>query len=41
MTLEEFRVSLEGEAPPIGLSAPVAALWWEAKGGWSRRSRAG
>ena len=36
MTLEEFRASLEGEAPRIGLSAPVAALWWDAKGDWSR-----
>lgn len=36
MTPEEFRASLEGEAPRIGLSAPVAALWWDAKGDWSR-----
>jgi hypothetical protein len=36
MPLEEFRASLEGEAPRIGLSAPVAALWWDAKGDWSR-----
>ena len=36
MTPEEFRASLEGEAPRIGLSAGVAALWWDAKGDWSR-----
>jgi len=36
MTPEEFRASIETEPPPIGLSAPLAALWWDAKGDWSR-----
>ncbi len=24
----------DSEAPPAGVSAPVAALWWLARGGW-------
>jgi hypothetical protein len=36
MTTEEFRASIAEEAPLIGLSAPFAALWWDAKGDWSR-----
>jgi hypothetical protein len=36
MTPEEFRASIAEEAPHIGLSAPLAALWWDAKGDWSR-----
>jgi hypothetical protein len=36
MTTEEFRASLAREEPPSGLSAPVAALWWDAKGDWTR-----
>jgi hypothetical protein len=36
MTIEEFRASLTGEEPPGGLTAPVEALWWDAKGDWAR-----
>jgi hypothetical protein len=36
MTPEEFRASIEAEPPPMGLSAPLAALWWDAKGDWTR-----
>jgi hypothetical protein len=36
MTTEEFRASIAEEAPLIGLSAPFAALWWDANGDWSR-----
>jgi hypothetical protein len=36
MTGVEFRASLTGEEPPGGLSAPVEALWWDAKGDWTR-----
>jgi hypothetical protein len=36
MTIEEFRKSLADEAPRINLPAPLAALWWDAKGDWSR-----
>jgi hypothetical protein len=31
----DFKASLAGAAPAAGLSAPVAALWWAAKGGWN------
>jgi hypothetical protein len=36
MTAEEFRGSLKGAEPPEGLTAPVEALWWDAKGEWAR-----
>ncbi len=36
MELEEFRASLTLEEPPPGLSAPMAALWWDARGDWKR-----
>src|SRR5271169_417831 len=36
MTSEEFRVSIAEEAPRVGLPAPLTALWWDAKGDWSR-----
>jgi hypothetical protein len=36
MTVEEFRGSLTREEPPGGLPAPVEALWWDAKGDWTR-----
>ncbi|HZR30475.1 MAG TPA: hypothetical protein VFA76_01310 [Terriglobales bacterium] len=36
MNPDEFRGSVTGEAPSPGLSAPLAALWWDAKGDWAR-----
>ncbi|MGD0859767.1 MAG: hypothetical protein ABR912_10640 [Terracidiphilus sp.] len=36
MYIEEFRASLTREEPPEGLPAPLAALWWDAKGDWAR-----
>ena len=36
MTLEEFRASLSQSAPPRDMTAPLAALWWDAKGDWAR-----
>jgi hypothetical protein len=37
MTLEEFNSSIiHDEVPPAGLSIPLAALWWDAKGDWAR-----
>ena len=36
MNREELRASVAEDAPPIGLSAPLAALWWDAKGDWTR-----
>jgi hypothetical protein len=36
VTVEEFRTSLTAERPPEGLSAPIEALWWDARGSWDR-----
>ncbi len=36
MTVEELRASANAAAPPQGLTAPLEALWWDAKGDWSR-----
>jgi hypothetical protein len=36
MTMEEFRTTLSNSDPPAGLVAPLAALWWDAKGDWVR-----
>ena len=36
MTRAIFRVSLALAEPPGNLSAPLAALWWDAKGDWAR-----
>lgn len=36
MTYKEFDKSLENDEPPAGISQLLAALWWDAKGDWSR-----
>ncbi|CUU00540.1 MAG: hypothetical protein N2045_09705 [Fimbriimonadales bacterium] len=36
MRLEEFRATLNDPQPPAGLSVPLQALWYEAKGDWER-----
>jgi hypothetical protein len=36
MNATEFRQTLKLEAPPADLGAPLAALWWDAKGDWAR-----
>jgi hypothetical protein len=36
MTVAEFRASLSSAEPPNNLFAPLAALWWDAKGDWAR-----
>lgn len=36
MELKAFRESLKQQFPPSGLSAPLAALWWDAKGDWAQ-----
>lgn len=36
MDIDEFRASLESEMPRQGLPAPLAALWWDAKGDWTQ-----
>jgi hypothetical protein len=35
MTLHEFKASLAAQLPPAALDAPLAALWWDAKGDWA------
>ena len=36
MNVEEFKTSVAEKEPPAGLSVPLAALWWDAKGEWAR-----
>ncbi len=36
MNLEEFRSSVAETEPPFGLSTPLTALWWDARGDWTR-----
>ena len=36
MNSAEFTASVADEAPCMELSAPLAALWWDAKGDWAR-----
>ena len=34
MTMAEFKASLSGAAPAPRIDAPLASLWWAAKGAW-------
>ena len=36
MNREDFNASLVHAEPPNGLSAPLLALWWDAKQNWTR-----
>ncbi|MEA2728848.1 MAG: hypothetical protein QOF70_3323 [Acetobacteraceae bacterium] len=36
MDLTEFRSSLAAAAPPVAVSLPLQALWWDAKGDWDK-----
>jgi hypothetical protein len=36
MNAVEFRLTLSNDDPPRGLPAPLAALWWDAKGDWAQ-----
>jgi len=36
MDATELRATLGGEKPPDGLTVPLQALWWDAKGDWAR-----
>ena len=36
MNAIEFRESIREHVPPEGLAAPLAALWWDAKGDWTK-----
>jgi hypothetical protein len=35
MDLTEFRASVQAAEPPT-LASPLLALWWDAKGDWSK-----
>ena len=36
MELAALKSSLSAEKPPRGLSPPLKALWWAAKGDWDK-----
>ena len=36
MKFEEFKASLKQEAPPAGITASLAALWYAGKGDWEQ-----
>ncbi len=36
VSLADFKASLSDTAPALELSAPLAALWWAAKGDWNK-----
>ena len=36
MRSADFRASLSGTAPVLGIEPPLAALWWAAKGEWDQ-----
>ena len=36
MKADEFRASVAEAVPRPGLTVPLAALWWDAKGDWVR-----
>jgi hypothetical protein len=36
LTVEKMKESLNADEPPREFPAPLAALWWDAKGAWSR-----
>jgi hypothetical protein len=37
--MADYKVSLSGAAPAPHLDAPLAALWWAAKGQWDEAHR--
>jgi len=40
MDLAAFTASLGADGPPPGLSGPLRALWWDAKGAWGKAHEA-
>ena len=36
MEFTRFKESLARDEPPSGLSLPLQALWWDAKGDWDK-----
>lgn len=39
MTLPDFRATLTSPEPPLGLSAPLSALWHDGRGDWEAAHR--
>ena len=39
MDLAAYSASLTSDAPPAGVTAPLAALWWAKKGEWDKAHR--
>ena len=39
MNVTEFKASLSAAAPAPQLNAPLAALWWAARGDWDQAHR--
>lgn len=39
MELQAFKASLDGQAPPEGVSGSLKALWHQAKGDWHEAHR--
>jgi hypothetical protein len=35
MNAASFQATLTQDLPPDGLTAPLEALWWDAKGSWA------
>jgi len=38
-TVQQFTESLSADQPPADLEAPLAGLWWDAKGDWDKAHR--
>jgi hypothetical protein len=36
VSVQDFKASLSHDAPAQNLDAPLAALWWAAKGNWDK-----
>ena len=36
MNPDKFRASLKLDEAPLGMGAPLTALWWDAKGDWAK-----
>jgi len=36
MNFAVFQASIADQQPPENLTAPIEALWWDAKGDWTR-----
>jgi len=36
VNITSFQASMNDDVPPAALSAPLQALWWDAKGDWKR-----